>query len=89
MIELYNHENELIAGVKLAGNAGHQNALMAGLTVAKDHADIMISIDADLQDDTSVIVEMIDKYHEGNDIVYGVRKARKTDTLFKRLTAWG
>lgn len=84
------HEaSKYVCGVNLAGNVGHQNALMAGLTVAKDKADIMITIDADLQDDVSVIKEMVQKYQEGNDIVYGVRKSRVTDTWFKRTTAQG
>lgn len=76
-----------VAGVKLAGNVGHQFALTAGLITAKDMSDVTISIDADLQDDVNVIEEMIDKFHGGNDIVYGVRRERKTDTFFKRTTA--
>lgn len=76
-----------VSGVKLAGNVGHQFALTAGLLTAKDMSDVVISIDADLQDDVNVIEEMIDKFHAGNDIVYGVRKERKTDTFFKRTTA--
>ena len=80
---------EIVKGVKLAGNVGHQYALTAGLLTAKDMCDVTISIDADLQDDVSVIEEMIDKFHEGKDIVYGVRKKRKTDTFFKRTTAQG
>ena len=76
-----------IKGVKLAGNVGHQFALTAGLLTAKDMADVTVSIDADLQDDVTVIEQMIDKYHEGKDIVYGVRSERKTDTFFKRFTA--
>ena len=75
-----------IKGVKLAGNVGHQFALTAGLLVAKDMADVTVSIDADLQDDVNVIEQMIDKFHEGKDIVYGVRSERKTDTFFKRFT---
>ena len=78
-----------VRGVKLAGNVGHQFALTAGLLTAKDMSDVTISIDADLQDDVNVIEEMIDRFHEGNDIVYGVRKERKTDTVFKRVTAQG
>ncbi len=78
-----------VRGVKLAGNVGHQFALTAGLITAKDMSDVTISIDADLQDDVNVIEEMIDKFHQGNDIVYGVRKERKTDTFFKRVTAQG
>ena len=76
-----------VRGVKLAGNVGHQFALTAGLITAKDMSDVTVSIDADLQDDVTVIEEMIDKFHAGNDIVYGVRKERKTDTFFKRTTA--
>ena len=76
-----------VCGVKLAGNVGHQFALTAGLLTAKDISDITVSIDADLQDDVTVIEEMIDKFHGGCDIVYGVRRERKTDTFFKRTTA--
>jgi len=76
-----------VMGLKLAGNVGHQFALTAGLMKAKDIADVTVSIDADLQDDISVIEQMIDKYHEGCQIVYGVRSERKTDTFFKRTTA--
>ena len=78
-----------VSGVKLAGNVGHQFALTAGLNTAKDMCDVSVSIDADLQDDVAVIEEMIDKFHAGSDIVYGVRKERKTDTFFKRTTAQG
>ncbi len=78
-----------VRGVKLAGNVGHQFALTAGLITAKDMADVTISIDADLQDDITVIEDMVDKFHDGCDIVYGVRKERKTDTFFKRTTAQG
>lgn len=76
-----------VKGVKLAGNVGHQFALTAGLITAIDMCDISVSIDADLQDDIDVIEEMVDKFHEGKDIVYGVRKKRETDTFFKRFTA--
>ena len=76
-----------VKGVKLAGNVGHQFALTAGLIVAKDMSDVTISIDADLQDDVDVIEEMVDKFHGGCDIVYGVRRERKTDTFFKRTSA--
>ena len=89
LISEYAHANSSVTGVKLAGNVGHQNALLAGLTTAKDYADIMVSIDADLQDDISVIREMIEKYKSGCDIVYGVRNKRTTDTWFKRTTALG
>jgi glycosyltransferase involved in cell wall biosynthesis len=80
---------EMIFGVKLAGNVGHQFALTAGLLTAKDLCDITVSIDADLQDDVAVIEDMVDSFHAGNDIVYGVREERKTDTFFKRTTAQG
>ncbi len=89
LISEENSKNKYAHGVKLAGNVGHQNALMAGLMTAKETADITISIDADLQDDINVIEEMVDKYHEGYDIVYGVRNNRDTDSFFKRTTALG
>lgn len=76
-----------VCGVKLAGNVGHQFALTAGLLTAREMSDVTVSIDADLQDDVAVIEEMVDKYHAGNDIVYGVRRERKTDTFFKRTSA--
>ncbi len=78
-----------IRGVKLAGNVGHQFALTAGLITAKEMCDVTVSIDADLQDDIGAIEQMIDKYHEGNDIVYGVRSDRSSDSFFKRFTAQG
>ena len=91
--ELIEEEHKLhpvqVCGVKLAGNVGHQFALTAGLITAKDMSDVTVSIDADLQDDINVIEEMIDKFHAECDIVYGVRKERKTDTFFKRVTAQG
>lgn len=80
-------ESEYVYGLKLAANKGHQNALYAGLMYAKENADISISIDADLQDDTNVMEEMIDYYHDGSDIVYGVRNDRSSDSFFKRFTA--
>lgn len=76
-----------IKGLKLTGNVGHQFALTAGLLAAKDMADVTVSIDADLQDDTAVIEDMIDKFHEGCHIVYGVRSDRSSDSFFKRTTA--
>ena len=82
------HQNTAYAcGLNLAGNVGHQNALLAGLNAVKERCEIAISIDADLQDDIQVIPDMINSYKAGNDIVYGVRKERKTDTFFKRNTA--
>ena len=79
----YNH----VYAVNLAGNVGHQNALMAGLETAADLCDVTVTIDADLQDDISVIEEMIDKFNDGCDVVYGVRNNRKTAGFFKRTTA--
>ena len=76
-----------VAGLKLAHNVGHQNALWAGLEQAVDKCDATVSIDADLQDDESAIVDMTRQVLQGCDIVYGVRKERKTDTWFKRTTA--
>ena len=76
-----------VRGLKLAGNVGHQNALMAGLETANVDADVTITIDADLQDDINIIPEMIRKYDAGNDIVYGVRRKREHDSLSKRTTA--
>ncbi len=88
LIEEEHEKNPVqIYGLKLAGNVGHQSALTAGLLTAMELSDVTVSIDADLQDDVAVIEEMIDKFHAGNDIVYGVRKERKTDTFFKRTTA--
>ncbi len=87
IINQFNLEHKHVCGVNLAANSGHQNALIAGLSVAVKYADIMVTIDADLQDDVNAITTMVEKYHEGNDIVYGVRKERKTDTFFKRTTA--
>lgn len=87
MIEQLHAEDRHIAGISLAHNSGHQNALMAGLTTAIRFADLTVTIDADLQDDETVIKEMVQLALEGNDIVYGVRSSRATDTWFKRTTA--
>ena len=76
-----------IEGLKLAHNVGHQNALWAGMMTVREHADAIISIDADLQDDIGAIREMLFAFQNGNEIVYGVRSSRKTDTAFKRKTA--
>ena len=82
------HEtNSLFTGICLSRNKGHQNALLAGLLTAKNYADAVISMDADLQDDINAIDEMIDKYLAGCDVVYGVRSSRKKDSWFKRFTA--
>ena len=80
-------ETSVVCGVKLAGNVGHQNALIAGLTAAVEFCDVTISIDADLQDDINVIEQMVDKYLSGTDIVYGVRDSRATDTFFTKNAA--
>ncbi|MBR2861751.1 MAG: glycosyltransferase family 2 protein [Clostridia bacterium] len=79
--------DDIFAGIKLAHNRGHQNALLAGLMTAKEYADIVISMDADLQDDIDAVDKFVEEYHKGADIVYGVRSSRKTDTAFKRSTA--
>ena len=85
-----NHEKSGdVWGLKLSKNCGHQSALLSGLMTAKERADLSISIDADLQDDVGVIREMVDKYHEGCEIVYGIRGSRKKDSFFKRSTAQG
>lgn len=76
-----------VAAVKLACNSGHQNALVAGLAAAVEHCDITVSIDADLQDDINVIPSMVEHYKQGCDIVFGVRRERKTDSWFKRTSA--
>lgn len=80
-------QNKHFIGISQSRNRGHQSSLLAGLMEVKDKADVVISIDCDGQDDLSAIDEMIDRYHEGYDIVYGVRKNRDTDTWFKRTTA--
>ena len=87
LVESFTSEGFPVRGLKLAHNVGHQHALWAGLEYAASHADIAISIDADLQDDVEVIPQMVDYYHQGIDIVYGVRKERRTDTFFKKHTA--
>ncbi|WP_042353842.1 glycosyltransferase [Bacillus rubiinfantis] len=79
--------SKFVKGLKLSRNVGHQNALLAGLYAAKEMSDCVVSIDADLQDDIKVIRDFVVKFHEGCEIVYGVRKRRKTDTFFKRTTA--
>ena len=89
IIEKLNTENPFVEGVKLAHNRGHQNALLAGLMTAKEYCDAAISLDADLQDDTDVIDKFVEEYNKGNDVVYGVRDSRKTDTFFKKFTAEG
>lgn len=87
IIEELHLKDKRLKGITLAHNRGHQYALLAGLMAAKDNCDAAISIDADLQDDPQAIVEMVDKFLHGKEIVYGVRSSRKTDTRFKRSTA--
>ena len=87
IISELHEKNEVFQGIKLSRNRGHQNALLCGLMTLKDKADAVISIDADLQDDINTFDEMVAKYEEGCDVVYGVRSKRETDTFFKRFTA--
>lgn len=87
LIKEYEEINKHVTGIKFSRNYGHQNALIAGMTVAVKKSDMIITIDADLQDDVNAIFEMVRKYHEGIDVVYGVRNSRETDTIFKRRTA--
>ena len=87
LIKKISDREELFTGISLSRNRGHQNALLGGLMTAKKYADVIISMDADLQDDINAIDEMIEKYNEGNQVVYGVRSARKKDTFFKKFTA--
>ena len=89
LIEKINKEEKYFTGISLSRNRGHQNALLGGLMTAKNYADVVISMDADLQDDINAIDGMLEKYYEGCDVVYGVRSARKKDTFFKRATAEG
>lgn len=89
IIEALHEGDRVFTGLKLSRNRGHQNALLAGLMTAKDEADAVISMDADLQDDIGAIDGMLEKYFGGCDVVYGVRSKRESDTWFKRATAQG
>lgn len=89
MIENLHKKNPIYSGINLSRNRGHQNALLAGLMTVKPYADVVISMDADLQDDIAASREMVEKFKAGNDVVYGVRSSRETDTAFKRATALG
>ena len=89
LIKKINEKEPLFTGITLSRNRGHQNALLAGLMTAKKYSDVVISMDADLQDDINAMDEMIEKYNNGKDIVYGVRSSRKKDTWFKKTTAQG
>lgn len=87
LIESLCAANPAYAGVNLSRNRGHQNALLAGISVAVEHADMIVSMDADLQDDIDALDRMIDACAEGNDVVYGVRSSREKDSFFKRNSA--
>ena len=89
LIEELHQKDKIFGGINLSRNRGHQNALLAGLMTVKNHADMVISMDADLQDDINAIDKMVDKYLDGTDIVYGVRSSRQKDTFFKKATAEG
>ena len=89
MIRELHEADPVFRGICLSRNRGHQNALLAGLMTVKDECDAAISLDADLQDDINAIDEMVDRFHEGYEVVYGVRSSRKKDTFFKRTTAQG
>jgi len=89
IIEQLHKTDSVFSGLRLSRNRGHQNALLAGLLSAKEKADMTISMDADLQDDIDAVDEMVDKYLDGCEVVYGVRSKRDTDTFFKRTTAEG
>jgi polyisoprenyl-phosphate glycosyltransferase len=87
IVKQLHSENKLFTGISLAHNSGEQNAYVAGMMTAKNFADFVITMDADLQDDINAVDEMIAKYYEGNDIVYGVRASRENEPLFIRTTA--
>ena len=87
LIQHYAMEYSSVCGISLSRNQGHQNALLAGMMEAKQVADIVITIDCDGQDDLDAMEKMVDAYHDGCDIVYGVRSRRNTDSFFKRKTA--
>lgn len=89
LISELHKQDPVFSGINLSRNRGHQNALLAGLMTVKDHADMVISMDADLQDDIDAVDEMVEKYLNGVDIVYGVRSSRAKDTFFKKATAEG
>ena len=87
IIEELSERHVRVTGIKLAKNAGHQNALLAGMMTVRERADMIVSADADLQDDISIIRDFVIQYNNGNDVVYGVRSSRDTDSFFKRNTA--
>lgn len=87
--DLHHKDPDTFSGVNLSRNRGHQNALLAGLMTVKESCDVTISMDADLQDDIEAVDAMMESYIQGSDVVYGVRSARDTDTIFKKATAEG
>ena len=87
VISRLHEQYDMVSGLNLSRNRGHQNAVLAGLMYAKEYCDAAVSMDADLQDDIDAIDEMMDQFHEGKDVVYGVRSSRKKDSFFKRFTA--
>ena len=87
LISELHKENRFVRGIDLAHNVGHQNAIMAGMMTAREWADAVVTIDADLQDDIECIPQMVRHLEEGNDIVYGVKVSREADPLLKRMTA--
>lgn len=89
IIEGLHEMNDRFLGVKLSRNRGHQNALLGGMSAIVNDCDMIVTIDADVQDDVNAIDKMVDEYYNGNEIVYGVRASRETDTFFKRTTAQG
>lgn len=82
-------ENKFVRGINMSRNVGHQNAIMAGMMTAREWADAVITLDADLQDDIECIPQMVRDFEAGNDIVYGVKVSRKADSFMKRMTAQG
>lgn len=87
LITDFEKDFDFVTGIKFSRNFGHQNALLAGMTTAVAYSDMMITIDADLQDDVKAVYEMVEKFNQGFDVVYGVRSSRQTDTFFKRRSA--
>lgn len=87
IISSYSEKYDYVTGIKFTRNYGHQNALLAGMSLAAKYSDMIITIDADLQDDVNAIYKMVDKFIEGYDVVYGVRNSRDTDSFFKKHTA--
>ena len=80
-------ENKFVRGINMSRNVGHQNAIMAGMMTAREWADAVITLDADLQDDIECIPKMVKDFEAGNDIVYGVKVSREADPFMKKLTA--